>query len=178
MIFIFINLLIVSIYASFDCNYVDMGFGLTQPVNECTVGKTRDNGEQMSIEYVCIDAYNLESRIYYDTLNCDNDDYEIVQTFKCNSNSTHFVECNCSFYKGEQCPIFTDIEYIKHENGSCDKSQINQYRLYVADPIEIPEPLDVDSNCFERKSTHYGKDASIVSYWMDKLSLFQNSIQQ
>ena len=144
----------MSYGVSFECNYVDMGFGLIQPANECAVGKKSDNGDKMSIEYVCIENNRIESRIYRDTLRCDNDNFQVVQTFKCGSNSTHFVKCDCSFDHDIQCPIFTDIEYDKDESGSCDKLSINQYRLYVADPMEIPQALDVDSNCFERKSTH------------------------
>lgn len=154
MVSFFIVSLILSIGTSFECNYVDMGFGLTQPANECAVGKTRDDGEQISIQYLCIENNMIESRIYYDTLNCDNDDFEVVKTFKCATNSTHFVECDCSFGDDVQCPIFTDIAYAKDEDGSCNTERIDQYRLYVADKEDVPEPLDVDSNCFERKSTH------------------------
>lgn len=167
MIFVTISLLLLLSVdaASYDCDYIDMGFNLIQPVNECVVGKERDDG-LMSIKYVCIDDDHLvESRIYKNTINCDNDDYYVVTTFECNSDRS-FVKCSCSFYNDDNnndkektsknCPIIKDIEYSQYENGSCDTSKINQYRVYIADPNEIPEPLEMDNNnCFERVSDNY-----------------------
>ena len=126
-----------------------MGFNVVQPVGQCVIGKNTQN-RRMSIEHICIDEYTLQSRIYNDNSNCNGNNYDIINTYDCNSNST-FVNCDCSFNKEEQCSLVDDIQYKQNENDECDKEYVIEHRTYIVDSNEIPKSF-IDNNCFERKS--------------------------
>ena len=151
MIFSLIVLFVVSSVfgGSFDCNYVDMGFNVIQPVDQCAVGKNTPQSI-MSMKHVCIDEYTLESRIYNSDSNCNGNNYSIINTFDCTSNST-FVKCDCSFDKEAKCSLVADTQYVKNKNGECDQTQIMEHRTYIVESDEIPKSF-IDNNCFERKS--------------------------
>ena len=151
MIFSVMYLFAVSAYTmSLNCNYIDMGFNVIHPVSSCVVGKYRDN-QVMSMEHICMDQFTVQSRLYDNNAECNGDDYQVLNTFNCNSNST-FVKCDCSFTEEEQCSLVTDIQYKKAKDGECDTSQIMDHRTYIVDSNEIPAAFMDDNNCFERKS--------------------------
>ncbi len=104
-----------------------MGFDVIQPVG-CVLRQNKDN-VVMSMEHQCIDLFTIESRMYSNE-NCDGNEYEIVNKYDCNSNTT-FVKCNCSFNEEKKCSLVTDIQYTKNENGECDKSQFIHHRTYI-----------------------------------------------
>ena len=136
---------------SFDCNYINLGFNVVQPVGECVINGNKQNTE-MSMAHYCIDDQFIESRLY-DKNNCNGNSYEIINVYDCNSNSS-FVKCNCKSSQKNICPTITDIQYKKNNDGSCDKSFIIESRTYLVDDIDdVPQSLMDDNNCFERKST-------------------------
>eukprot|EP01083_Nonionella_stella_P029540 81272_1 len=102
------------------------------------------------MKHNCIDGYTLQSRIYQSNMDCDGDDYEIVNTFDCTSNST-FVSCDCSHDEQRQCAAVTDTQYIKQKNGECDTSKVTDHRTYIVHSNEIPKSF-IDSNCFQRET--------------------------
>lgn len=152
MIFSVISLFAITstFGVSFDCNYIDMGFNVIQPVGQCVIGKNTAN-KVMSMEHLCVDEYTLQSRIYSGDSNCNGNNYEIINTFDCNSNST-FVKCDCSFNNDNaKCSLVQDIQYIKDKDGECDKDSVIEHRTYIVEDDQIPKSF-IDNNCFERKS--------------------------
>mmetsp|Transcript_55447 Transcript_55447/g.88426 ORF Transcript_55447/g.88426 Transcript_55447/m.88426 type:complete len:176 (+) Transcript_55447:15-542(+) len=171
MFFSVISLLTVSAFgASFDCNHIDMGFHVVHPVGQCVVGKSTPNAE-MSMEHLCIDEYTVESRLYEGTTDCHGNNYQVMNTFNCDSNST-FVACDCSHSKDTQCSLVQDIQYAQKADGECDLEQVIEHRTYIVDPTEIPKSF-IDNNCFQRKSDNKngeGSASQTVPVWFHKLS--------
>ena len=133
-----------------ECNYINMGFNLIQPANECAVGKST-GGTEMSMGHFCIDNLNkIETRIWSNN-DCSGNQYEITNTFDCNSNTT-FVKCNCQSQSTSICTTVIDTQYVKEKDGGCDTSQITEFRKYIVDNQQQQQCPDtfIDNNCFER----------------------------
>ena len=133
--------------APLQCNYIDMGFNLIQPVNECVIGKLRSD-EPMSMAHYCVDGNKVESRVWWNTNDCSSNEYSVINTYDCNSNTT-FVKCNCQSESNAICTTVTYTQYVKQPSGGCDTSQITEFRQYIVEEEECPESF-IDSNCFER----------------------------
>eukprot|EP00483_Globobulimina_turgida_P007380 UN07394 len=171
MFFVVMSLLTISVNGlSFDCNHIDMGWNVIHPIGQCVIGRNSASNGMMSMQHNCIDEWTAQSSVY-DTNDCSGNDFEIVATHDCRSNTTSFIKCNCSFNKNEQCSLVTDIQYVKQKNGECDKSQFTDKRTYIVDSNEVPKSF-IDSNCFERQSDQNGKDfvSKAVPFWFHKLS--------
>merc|ERR1719300_515553 len=78
---------------TYECNFVNMGFGVIQPVGQCVIGKHAQYEAPMSMEQICIDPYTVETRLYQN-MDCDGDTYEVVDQFDC-QDEAEFVECEC-----------------------------------------------------------------------------------
>jgi len=103
-----------SIYPSIRSqNYVDMGFGIVHPVNECVRGETAST-LGMSMEFICTDATTVEMRMYEKNDQCDGQYYS-ANTFDCSSTSS-FVKCDCSLWTEDS------------ESKTCTEKK-NQYRI-------------------------------------------------
>eukprot|EP01084_Bolivina_argentea_P065521 119419_1 len=166
--FIIISLLMLSANA-FDCNYIDMGWNVVHPINQCVIGRNTPSHGMMSMAHTCIDKFTVESKMFA-TNDCSGD-FEIVATHDCNSNTT-FTKCDCSFNKEATCSLVTDIQYVKQKNGECDKTKFTDKRTYLVHPTEIPKSF-IDSNCFERQSDNKDGKNSIsktVPFWLHKIT--------
>jgi len=135
-----------------QCNYIDLGFNVVQPVNECVITKSRGD-TAMSMGHFCVDGNRIESRVWA-TPDCSGHEFEVANTFDCNSNSS-FVECDCQFgarahsVATNMCTTITDIQYAKRADGGCDTNQVTEYRQYITDSEQCPDSF-LDSNCFQR----------------------------
>ena len=126
-----------------------MGFNLVQPVNECVIGKTKEDSF-MSMGHFCIDGNKVESRIWSGSNDCDGDNYQITNTFDCINNST-FVKCNCESQSNQVCTTVIDKQYKKKQDGGCDTQQVIEFRQYILGQNERCPDSFIDSNCFERQ---------------------------
>jgi len=161
---------------TYECNFVDMGFGIMQPANQCVIGKAAPNQEHMSMEHICIDPYSVESRLYTNS-NCEGAKYEVLHTFSCEEDDS-FVKCQCHHDATQQCPTITDYRYVKRDDGSCDKTQATEFRKHVVmDSDDLPQPMQLENQCFERVSHCERDEQSMVTMAMKTVSSFSERIK-
>jgi len=175
MFLIIISLVFGAIYATpLNCNYINMGFNLIQPVNECVIGKTKADS-LYSMAHFCVGGNKVESRVWSESNDCQGDNYQITNTFDCSSNST-FVKCNCRSEPKQVCTTVIDKQFKKKEDGGCDTKQVTEFRQYIINEDQQCPDSFIDSNCFERSCQNNNNGApgfATVGYWMDKLSVFK-----
>eukprot|EP01084_Bolivina_argentea_P079438 144103_1 len=165
-----------------SCNYIDLGFNVIQPTNKCVIGQHKDNGDSpMSMAHFCVSNNQIESRIWYNNMDCSGNEYVVSKTFDCNSNDT-FVECNCQSIQQQpkqECSTVTDTRYVKRKDGSCDRSKVVEFRRYLINELQTCPDTFIDANCLQRTCNHsdIGVQSSLGSaqYWLQKLLIFKSA---